>query len=158
MSKFLSVEVGLKWLPADCSGYRIQMRHLPSPPTGITTLFENMNVQTIYCNCYEWRMVVHNCVTKSLKGKCSFILMRSVFGVCFIWRRAAHFLRSLPVCLKSRPFLLHTVFQFRIQNTSCGFLSLSRLHGNYRRILSLPHCNLAAGICFLYVQRVCFLA
>jgi len=52
MSKFLLVEVGLKWFPADCSGYRIQMRHLPPPPTVITTLFENMKVQTLYLSQY----------------------------------------------------------------------------------------------------------
>jgi len=53
MSKFLLVEVDLKWRPADGSGYRIQMRHLPSPSARITPLFENTNVQTIYCYCYK---------------------------------------------------------------------------------------------------------
>lgn len=129
MSKFLLLEVDLKWRPADSSGYRIQMRHLPSPPTGITTILDNVNVQTIYGYCYKWWMVVHNCFKKSLRDNYSCILMSSVFGVgescysCFIWRRAAHFLRSLPVSLKPHPFLLCTVFQFRIQNTSWRFPS-----------------------------------
>jgi hypothetical protein len=131
MSKFLLVEVGLKWRPANCSGYQIQMRRLPAPPASITTLFENMNVPDYLLLLLQMMgRFFHNRFTKSVRDKfSSYIFMRSSFGVeeschsCFIWRRAAHFIRTLPVSLKSHPFLLRTLFQFRIQNTSWRFLS-----------------------------------